>query len=257
MLVRFLALVNETVEEEIIEDMNGCICCTVRGDLVEALKRIYKRVNEFSGVIIETTGLADPAPICQTFFIDPEIQKQYKLDAVITVVDSKYILERLAEEKPEGVENESVEQVAFADKVLLNKIDLSTEAQLLNIEAKIKSLNPAAVIQRTQHSKVSPKDVINIGAFDLQRVLDFDPEFLAEDAEHQHDETVTSVGVRVDGSVNLTLLQSWISRLITEDGASLYRYKGIISVKGFDEKFVFQGVGKYFGICSGKALIVS
>lgn len=239
------AIVNETVEEEIIEVMNGCICCTVRGDLVEALKRIYKRVNEFSGVIIETTGLADPAPICQTFFVDPDIQEQYKLDAVITVVDSKYILERLAEEKPEGVENESVEQVVFADKILLNKVDLSTENELVNIESKLKSLNPAATIQRTEQAKVSPKDVINIGAFDLERVLDFDPEFLAEDAEHQHDETVSSVGVKAEGSVNLTLLQMWIRRLITEDGANLYRYKGVISVKGVEEKFIFQGVGTY------------
>jgi G3E family GTPase len=237
---------SENVDEEIIEVMNGCICCTVRGDLVVALKKLYKRVNEFTGIIIETTGLADPAPICQTFFVDEEIQKNYKLDSVITLVDSKYILERLAEEKPEGVENESVEQVAFADKILLNKIDLSTEDELQKIEAKIRSINPTATIQRCQQSKVNPKDVLNIQAFDLQRVLDFDPEFLDEGAEHQHDETVSSVGLKVEGSVNLHLLQSWIQRLITEDGANLYRYKGVISVKGVEEKFIFQGVGMMF-----------
>ena len=239
-------ILSEAVNEEIIEVMNGCICCTVRGDLVEALKKLYKRVNEFSGIIIETTGLADPAPICQTFFVDDDIKKCYKLDSVITLVDSKYILERLAEEKPEGVENEAVEQVAFADKILLNKIDLSTEEELQKIEAKIKTINPTAAIQRCQQSKVDPKDLLNIQAFDLQRVLDFDPEFLAEDAEHQHDETVSSVGVKVEGSVNLNLLESWISRLISEDGANLYRYKGIISVKGVQEKFIFQGVGMMF-----------
>ena len=239
-------ILSEAVNEEIIEVMNGCICCTVRGDLVEALKKLYKRVNEFSGVIIETTGLADPAPICQTFFVDDDIKTFYKLDSVITLVDSKHILERLAEEKPEGVENEAVEQVAFADKILLNKIDLSTEEELQKIEAKIKTINPTAAIQRCQQSKVDPKDLLNIQAFDLQRVLDFDPEFLAEDAEHQHDETVSSVGVKVEGSVNLNLLESWISRLISEDGANLYRYKGIISVKGVQEKFIFQGVGMMF-----------
>ena len=237
---------SENVDEEIIEVMNGCICCTVRGDLVKALKSLYKKVHQFNGVIIETTGLADPAPVCQTFFVDEEIQKLYKLDSVITVADSKYILERLAEEKPEGVENEAVEQVAFADKILLNKIDLSTPKELDEIEAKLKSLNPTASILRTEKSKVSPKELLNIQAFELKRVLDFDPEFLSEDAEHQHDETVSSVGVKVEGSVNMMMLERWIQRLITEDGANLYRYKGIIAVKGFEKKFIFQGVGMMF-----------
>jgi G3E family GTPase len=239
-------ILNENVDEEIIEVMNGCICCTVRGDLVVALKKLYKRVDQFDGIIIETTGLADPAPVCQTFFVDQDIQKMYKLDSVITVVDSKHILDRLAEEKPEGVENESVEQIAFADKILLNKVDLSTEAELVNIEAKVKAINPSAPIQRTLRSSVSPKDVLNLQAFELQRVLDFDPEFLAEDAEHEHDSSVSSVGLQVEGSVNLTMLESWIQRLITDDGANLYRYKGIISVKGMEQKFIFQGVGMLF-----------
>ena len=239
-------ILNENVDEEIIEVMNGCICCTVRGDLVKALKNLYKRVSQFNGVIIETTGLADPAPVCQTFFVDQDIQKMYRLDSVITVVDSKYILERLAEEKPEGVENESVEQVAFADKILLNKVDLSTEAELVKIEAKLKSINPSATIQRTLKSSVSPSDVLNLRAFELQRVLDFDPEFLDEGAEHEHDSSVSSIGLRVEGSVNLTMLENWIQRLITDDGANLYRYKGIVSVQGMDQKFIFQGVGMLF-----------
>lgn len=110
-------ILSENVDEEIIEVMNGCICCTVRGDLVTALKKLYKRVETFNGVIIETTGLADPAPVIQTFFVDEDIQTMYKLDSVITVADAKYIVERLDEKKPEGVENEAVEQVVFADKV--------------------------------------------------------------------------------------------------------------------------------------------
>lgn len=237
---------SENVDEEVIEVMNGCICCTVRGDLVKALNNLYKRVQQFNGVIIETTGLADPAPVCQTFFVDDEIQKKYRLDSVITVVDSKYILERLSEEKPEGVENESVEQVAFADKILLNKVDLSTEPELAKIEAKLKTINPTATIQRTQNAAISPKDVLNLQAFELKRVLDFDPEFLSEDAEHEHDATVSSVGVKVEGSVNMQMLECWIQRLISEDGANLYRYKGIISVKGMENKFIFQGVGMMF-----------
>ena len=116
-------ILSENVDEEVIEVMNGCICCTVRGDLVEALKKLHKRVESFNGVIIETTGLADPAPVIQTFFVDQEIEKMYKLDSVITVTDAKYIIQRLDEKKPEGVENEAVEQVVFADKVCIAKND--------------------------------------------------------------------------------------------------------------------------------------
>mmetsp|Transcript_30266 Transcript_30266/g.52408 ORF Transcript_30266/g.52408 Transcript_30266/m.52408 type:complete len:396 (+) Transcript_30266:20-1207(+) len=236
----------ETVDEEIIEVMNGCICCTVRGDLVEALKRLHKRVDKFDGVIIETTGLADPAPVVQTFFVDETIKEMYTLDSVITVVDAKEILLRLAEEKPEGVENESVEQVCFADKILLNKTDLVDEARLTKIEAELKKLNPTTPIVRCQHAKVSPKELLNIQAFELKRVLDFDPEFLDEDQEHQHDDRVSSVSCRIKGNVNQMMLSRWIDRLIQEDGANLYRYKGILAIKGVDEKFIFQGVGMLF-----------
>ena len=117
-------VLSENVDEVVIVVLSGCICCTVRGDLVEALKRLYKRVESFDGVIIETTGLADPAPVVQTFFVDEEIQKMYQLDVVITVVDAKQIITRLDDVKPEGVENEAVEQIAFADRIILNKIDL-------------------------------------------------------------------------------------------------------------------------------------
>ncbi|KAL7475646.1 hypothetical protein ACHAW6_001556 [Cyclotella cf. meneghiniana] len=239
-------IIHESIEEEVIEVMNGCICCTVRGDLVEALKRLHQKVKKFDGVIIETTGLADPAPVVQTFFVDDNIQEMYTLDAVITVVDAKLILERIAEEKPEGVENEAVEQVCFADKVLLNKIDLVNDKMLHDIEAKLKELNPTASIIRCQHSKVSPKELLKIGAFDLKRVLDFEPDFLADDQEHKHDQTVSSVSCRVKGNVNQEMLNRWISRLIEEDGANLYRYKGLLAIKGVNQKFIFQGVGMLF-----------
>ena len=239
-------VLSENVDEEVIEVMNGCICCTVRGDLVVALKKLYARVGTFGGVIIETTGLADPAPVCQTFFIDEDIQTMYKLDSVITVVDAKHIQERLTEKKPEGVENEAVEQVAFADKIILNKIDLATNDELKKIEKEIKTINPTATIQQTKYSEVNPKDMLNIQAFELSRVLDFDPEFLDEDQEHSHDVTVSSVGVKVEGNVSMTMLEKWIQRVVTDDGANLYRYKGVIAVKGMDQKFVFQGVGMLF-----------
>jgi len=206
---------------------------------VKALKNLYKRVEQFDGVIIETTGLADPAPVCQTFFIDDDIKAMYSLDSVVTVVDAKYVLDRLHETKPEGVENEAVEQVCFSDKILLNKIDLSHDKDLERIEKELRELNPTASIQRTTYSKINPKDILNVKAFELERVLDFDPEFLDEDQEHQHDSTVSSVAVKIEGEVNINLLQSWIQRLVTDDGANLFRYKGVIAVKGMSKKFVF------------------
>jgi len=212
------------------------------------LKKLHKKINQFDGVIIETTGLADPAPVVQTFFVDDDIKGMYSLDAVLTVVDAKHIIERLKEEKPEGVENESVEQVAFADKVLLNKIDLvKEESELKNIEAELKKINPAAPVSRCSYGKIDPKELLNIDAFSLDRVLEFEPDFLDEDGEHMHDETVTSVACNVKGHpVNVNLMQRWIQRLVTVDGANLYRYKGLLAVKGMDEKFIFQGVGMIF-----------
>ena len=136
--------------------------------------------------------------------------------------------------------------MCFADKILLNKIDLSNEAELTKIEAELRQRNPTTPILRCEQGAVSPKELLNIQAFDLKRVLDFDPEFLGEDQEHQHDKTVTSVSCRIKGNVNQMMLSSWIGRLIEEDGANLYRYKGILSIKGVDTKFVFQGVGMMF-----------
>ena len=133
----------ESSEESIIEVMNGCICCTVRGDLTELLDQMYERVKDFDGVIIETTGLADPAPVAQTFFVDDNIVERYKLDGIITVVDAKHITQHIDEEKPEGVENESVEQLAFADRIMLNKIDLVSEEELGEVETKKKFLRHA------------------------------------------------------------------------------------------------------------------
>ena len=128
----------ESSEESIIEVMNGCICCTVRGDLTEVLDNLYDRIRDFDGVLIETTGLADPAPVAQTFFIDDRVTQRYKLDGIITVVDAKHIIPHIEEEKPEGVENEAVEQLAFADRIMLNKIDLVSDAEISEVEAAVR-----------------------------------------------------------------------------------------------------------------------
>ena len=237
----------ETSEEEIIEVVNGCLCCNVRGDLTELLYNMYDRIKDFDGLIIETTGLADPAPVAQTFFVDDKVSERYELDGIITVVDAKNIIQHVEEEKPEGIENESVEQIAFADKILLNKTDLASEEELRNVEKQIKAINGFAPIFRTEHGVIDPKELINIGSFDLKRTLEMDPEFLDIDAEHEHDQRVTSISSKFEGSLNVNRLNRWIGKIIDEKGTDLFRYKGILSVKGMDNKFVYQGVHMLFG----------
>ncbi len=240
-------IIVESSEESIIEVMNGCICCTVRGDLTDLLKRMHERIKDFDGVLIETTGLADPAPVAQTFFVDDDIVDKYKLDGIITVADAKHIIQHLDEEKPEGVENESVEQIAFADRIMLNKIDLVSEEELDEVEIKIKSINRFAPMYHTENSIIDPANLINIGSFDLERTLEMDPEFLDTESEHEHDDRVTSTSSKFEGALNVNKLERWIGELMQTKGEDLFRYKGVLAVKGMDQKFVFQGVHMLFG----------
>lgn len=240
-------IIVESSEESIIEVMNGCICCTVRGDLTDLLKRMHERIKEFDGVLIETTGLADPAPVAQTFFVDDDIVDKYKLDGIITVADAKHIIQHLDEEKPEGVENESVEQIAFADRIMLNKIDLVSEEELDEVESKIKSINRFAPMYHTENSIIDPANLINIGSFDLEKTLEMDPEFLDTESEHEHDDRVTSTSSKFEGALNVNKLERWIGELMQTKGEDLFRYKGVLAVKGMDQKFVFQGVHMLFG----------
>ena len=167
---------------------------------------------------------------------------QLKLDAIVTVVDAKHLLPHLDEEKPEGVENEAVEQLAFADRIVLNKIDLSNDSELDIVESRIREVNPLAPIIRTQHGKVNLDAILDVGAFSLDRVLADDPEFLDPEAEHQHDLTVTSVGIEVDGDLDLDRLNDWLGNLLQTKGTDIFRSKGILSVAGMEERYVFQGV---------------
>ena len=240
-------IIVESSEESIIEVMNGCICCTVRGDLTELLDDMYDRIKDFDGVLIETTGLADPAPVAQTFFVDERVTNRYKLDGIITVVDAKHIIPRIEEEKPEDVENEAVEQLAFADRILLNKIDLVSDTEIQEVERKIKSINGSAPIFHTENSLIDPKELINIGSFDLEKTLEMDPEFLDTDAEHEHDQRVTSTSSKFEGELNVNKLERWIGNLMQTKAEDLFRYKGVLAVKGMDQKFVFQGVHMLFG----------
>jgi G3E family GTPase len=238
------------IDEEIVEMLNGCICCTVRQDLVEVLKKFAVRIRagqlNLDAIIIETTGLADPAPVAQTFFADSEVKSCFALDGIITLVDAKHIEQHLDEVKPEGAENESVEQLAFADRVLLNKIDLVTEADMVRVEDRIRSINKFAPIQRCQKSQVTVHSVLDIKGFDLKRTLEMDPEFLNMDGDHAHDNTVTSLSIIQPGEVDLDEAQKWVSNLLRTKGQDIFRMKGVLAIANSEEKFVYQAVHMIF-----------
>ncbi len=229
-------------EEEIFEMNNGCICCTVRGDLIRILGNLMRRRDKFDHIMIETTGLADPAPVAQTFFVDDEMEAGMELDAIVTLVDAKHLLLHLDDDsRAEGVENEALEQIAFADKIIVNKADLVSEEELVEVERRIRAVNGVADIQRAEYGKIDLDSILNVHAFELDRVLDIDPAFLTE-TEHQHDQSVTSVGFDVVGELDGKRLNSWMSRLLREQGVDIFRMKGVLALKGEDQPQVFQGV---------------
>jgi G3E family GTPase len=228
-------------DEEVFEMNNGCICCTVRGDLIRILGTLAKRRDRFDRVIIETTGLADPAPVAQTFFVDHEVAQEFRLDAIITLVDAKHAMGHLRELKPEGVENESVEQVAFADRIVLNKLDLVTAEQAQEVADLVGAINPSASIVRAVQADVPLPQILDVRAFDLDRVLTADPSFL-EQTDHMHDLSVGSVGITSAGAVDGDRFNSWLGQLLSTRGIDIFRSKGILNVAGFDERLVFQGV---------------
>ena len=355
-------------EEEIFEMNNGCICCAVRGDLIRILGHLMKRRDKFDYIMVETTGMADPGPVAQTFYVDDDMQQKLHLDAIVTMVDAKHIWEHIDDS------DEAKEQVAFADVIMLNKIDLVAPQDLDKLEARIKSMNSMAKIYRSRDAVVEMDKILNVGGFNLDRALEIDPKFMepeypfewsgvyqlnpgtydwvmgegpdpamaaailplantglaakeatlmdavltfSEDDEevrasetmrlgtgprnqlvlndsgetvfnfsiqeqgyymlftehhpeefeaymrgaeplpepletreykpdHEHDEEVTSVGITVPGDLQLEKLNGWLSKLLREQGQDIFRMKGVLSVRGWDERFVFQGVHMLF-----------
>jgi G3E family GTPase len=225
-------------DEEIFEMNNGCICCTVRGDLIRIIANLMRRRDKFDRLVIETTGLADPAPVIQTFFVDEDVREQTHLDAVVTVVDAKHITQHWDA-------NEAIEQIAFADRILLNKVDLVTTEELDTLEAKIRQINALAKVYRTQNSEIDLDRVLGINAFDLDRALEIDPQFLGEES-HVHDETVGSIALVAEGAIDVKKLNVWISELLSSQGPNIFRMKGILNIASDERRFVFQGVHMIF-----------
>jgi G3E family GTPase len=222
-------------QAELVEFNNGCLCCTVRGDLIDTLDRLQQRAGALDGILIETTGLADPAPVASTFFVADEVKESIRLDAFVTVVDAVNLEANLSQC------NEAVEQVAFSDIVLINKIDLVSRAKVRAIESKIRRLNPLAVFHHTKNADIDIAKVVNVGAFDVSQKLEVDPEFLS-DHEHEHDAAVGSFVLREDRPIDINRFALWMNDIAQARGNDLYRTKGIFYAHGFEERVVFQSV---------------
>jgi G3E family GTPase len=246
-------------DEEVFEMNNGCICCTVRGDLIRIIEGLMRRKGKFDAIIVETTGLADPAPVAQTFFVDENVGRKARLDAVVTVADARWLKDRLKDAP------EAKNQIAFADVILVNKTDLVTDAELREVEARIRGINPYAKLHRTQKSQIALDQVLGRNAFDLDRILDIEPEFLHADdhdhnhdhdhghghdhdhhhhggLKHYHDEDMQSMSLSTDKPLNPDKFFPWIQKLVAEDGPKILRCKGILNFKDDPDRFVFQGV---------------
>jgi G3E family GTPase len=268
-------------DEEVFEMNNGCICCTIRGDLIRIIEGLMRRKGKFDAIIVETTGLADPAPVAQTFFIDEDVGRRTKLDAVVTVADAKWLRDRL------GDAPEAKNQIAFADVILINKTDLVDAADLAETEARIRAINPYAKIHKTQRCAVPLAEVLGRSAFDLSRILDIEPHFLETDDDddhghdhhhdhdhdhdhghehdhghdhghgdhghgdghhhhhglkHFHDEDMQSLSLNSDKPLDPDKFFPWIQQLVAQDGPKILRCKGILSFKDDPDRFVMQGV---------------
>ena len=223
-------------DEEVFEMNNGCICCTVRGDLIRILGGLMKRADQLDAIIVETTGLADPAPVAQTFFVDQEVADRTKLDAIVTVADAVHLDTQL------GEHHEAEEQVAFADVVLLNKTDLIDVNNLESVEARIRKINPYAKIIRTARCAAPLEEVVGLNAFSLDRVLEVEPDFLDSDHDHDHDDDITSVSFVSDTPLDFDKFQTWFGQLLQTRGQDILRSKGILDFAGHEDRYVFQGV---------------
>ena len=223
-------------DEEVFEMNNGCNCCTVRGDLIRILSGLMKRADQLDAIIVETTGLADPAPVAQTFFVDEDVADRTKLDAIVTVADAVHLDAQL------GENHEAEEQIAFADVVLLNKTDLIESENLESVETRIRKINPYAKIIRTARCDAPLDEVVGLNAFSLDRVLEVEPDFLDSDHDHEHDDDITSVSFVSETPLDFEKFQSWFGKVLQTRGQDILRSKGILDFDGLDERYVFQGV---------------
>ncbi|WP_420337204.1 CobW family GTP-binding protein [Roseibium sp.] len=223
-------------DEEVFQMNNGCICCTVRSDLIRIIDDLMKRRDQFDAILIETTGLADPGPVAQTFFVDEDVQSKTKLDAIVTVADAKHVLNEIDQA------HEAQEQLALADIILLNKTDLVSEDELAEVEQRIRRINPTAQIHASERCRIALEEILGRNAFDLDRVLEIEPEFLKHFHHHHHDDHVTSFSLLSDAPLDPQRFLPWIQTVSQIHGPEMLRMKGIIAFENDDDRFVVQGV---------------
>ena len=221
-------------DEEVFEMNNGCICCTVRGDLIRILSGLMKRADKLDAIIVETTGLADPAPVAQTFFVDQDVANKTKLDAIVTVADAVHLSSQIEDH------HEAEEQIAFGDVILLNKIDLVKDENIDVVTKRIRKINPFAKIIKTTKCGAPLKEILNLDAFSLKRILEVEPDFLESDHDHEHDDDVTSLSFVSDIPLDMEKFQNWFGKLLQTKGQDIMRTKGILDFKGENDRYVFQ-----------------
>jgi G3E family GTPase len=236
-----------TSEEEIFEMTNGCICCvgSVRTDLIRILGQLMSRREKFDHILVETSGLADPNPVAATFFIDEEIAKQVNLDGIVTLVDAKHIGGHLDDPKLAGADNQAVDQIMAADRIIINKVDLVDEDNVKQLESRMRGLNATASIIRSSYAKVDLEQILGIGAFDLSRTMASDEHFL-DDHDHQHDPSLDSIAFTFDAAFDQPRLEAYLTDLLDRRGEDVFRLKGILAVKDDPRRVVLQGVHRLF-----------
>ena len=237
-------------DEKLVEMSNGCICCTVRGDLVRILGELSAKRDagtlHFDRVVIETTGLADPAPVAQTFFVDDEITEKYLLDAIVTMVDAKHAQQQLDEH------HEAQEQVGFADRILITKTDVVQPDEVAQLRQRLVKMNPRAKIGEAKHGVAAIDDLLDIRGFNLNAILEIEPDFLT-DVDHEHDDEVTSFVFRESRPLSLERVEDFLSGIVQVYGTKLMRYKGVLSIRNVEQRVVFQGVHMLMGSDIGAA----
>ena len=226
-------------EEDLIVFNNGCVCCKIRGDLVRTLNELVRRPEPFDAILIETTGVADPSPVIQSFFVDEDLKDRVRLDAVITLVDAKHVGLHL------GPSKEAREQIAYGDVILINKTDLVSEAEVEALEREVRGLNVLAKIYRTRNAEIDLSKVLDVGAFDLSKRLEVSPDLLVEEG-HAHESDIHSVSIRESGALDGRKLNAWLGGLLKTRGTDIFRMKGIVEVQGEARRVVFQGVHMMF-----------
>jgi G3E family GTPase len=227
-------------DEEVFEMNNGCICCTVRGDLIRIIENLMKRRGKFDAIIVETTGLADPAPVAQTFFVDDEVSMAYSLDGIVTMVDAHHAGQQLQQH------HEAQEQVGFADRILLTKTDLVSAEQLQALRRRLVQMNPRARLGVARRGVADLEDLLDIRGFDLDAILRIEPDFLS-DVAHEHDDDVSACVFRETRALDLDRVEDFLGGVVQVYGPQLLRYKGVLHIRGQTRRVVFQGVHMLMG----------